>query len=203
MRHDRVTDQVREQAALYALGALEPDERGSFERHLEEGCPVCKLEMQEFHEATAQLALSAPTVQPDAQLRQRLMATIQPEPGRTQVWKDWRQETPTGLCVVRATQGDWEATGAPGVTVKQLSVDQERDRATMLVRMAPGSLYPAHRHAGKEECLVLEGDLRVGDLVLRAGDYQCAWASSVHGVSSTVEGCLLFIVSSQHDELMA
>ena len=66
--------------------------------------------------------------------------------------------------------------------------------------MAPGTSYPGHRHAGVEECYVLEGDLRVGDLVMRAGDYQRAAIGSVHGVQSTEGGCLLLVLMSDRDE---
>jgi anti-sigma factor ChrR (cupin superfamily) len=71
----------------------------------------------------------------------------------------------------------------------------------MLVRMDPGSSYPGHLHAGVEECFVLEGELRVGEEVLRRGDYQRADEGSEHGIQWTEKGCLLLIVSSQDDEL--
>ena len=75
---------------------------------------------------------------------------------------------------------------------------------TMLIRMAPGTAYPAHRHGGAEECYVLEGDLHVGDdIVMHAGDYQRAEAGSTHPVQSTRGGCLLLLTSSLRDELVA
>jgi anti-sigma factor ChrR (cupin superfamily) len=72
----------------------------------------------------------------------------------------------------------------------------------MLVRMPAGASYPRHRHAGAEQCYVLEGDLRFGGRVFRAGDYQCADADSIHDVQYTEAGCLLLIVSSLHDEIV-
>ena len=86
--------------------------------------------------------------------------------------------------------------------MKPLFVDRERDYVTMLVRMAPGTSYPCHRHGGAEECYVLQGDLHVAGQVLHSGDHQRADDASEHGVQSTEEGCLLLIVSSQHDELL-
>ena len=73
---------------------------------------------------------------------------------------------------------------------------------TMLVRMEAGSSYPQHIHDGPEECYVLQGDLRVGDEVLGRGDYQRAAPGSRHGIQSTENGCLLFIVSSLTDEII-
>ena len=96
----------------------------------------------------------------------------------------------------------WEPTGTAGVEVRRLFVDRESDRMTALFRMAPGSTYTAHVHAGVEECFVLEGDLRVGAKVMHRGDYQMAPAGSTHGPQSTENGCLLLISSSLSDELL-
>jgi len=77
-------------------------------------------------------------------------------------------------------------------------------RDAMLVRMAPGTSYPRHVHAGPEECFVLEGDLAVGDgLRLVAGDYQRMESGSRHPDQSTEGGCLLLLISSLNDELVA
>ena len=90
----------------------------------------------------------------------------------------------------------------PGVEARRLFVDSESDRVTMLVRMAPGSSYPAHVHGGPEECLVISGDLRIGPQHMKCGDFQRAVPGSTHVVQSTDEGCVLLIVSSLHDEIL-
>jgi len=68
--------------------------------------------------------------------------------------------------------------------------------------MEPGSHYPPHHHAGPEQCYVLEGELRIGDLVLRAGDYSCAAADTLHAAPASPAGCLLLIIASQHDAVV-
>ena len=65
--------------------------------------------------------------------------------------------------------------------------------------MAPGVSYPRHEHTSTEETLVLEGDLRCGDLILRPGDYQRAEAGSIHEEQHTEEGCLVLAISSISD----
>jgi anti-sigma factor ChrR (cupin superfamily) len=102
---------------------------------------------------------------------------------------------------VRQHEGQWK-TVHPGIHVKQLSADPERDSVTMLIRMDPGAGYLPHRHGGPEHCFVLEGELREGDLTIRAGDYQYAGEDSVHAVQWTENGCLLLITCSQSDELL-
>jgi anti-sigma factor ChrR (cupin superfamily) len=99
----------------------------------------------------------------------------------------------------RAEDAGWEDTAVPGVRLRVLSTDPAADRFTALIRMAPGTAYPAHRHAGPEECFVLEGDLRHESQVMRAGDYEWLPGGSDHGAQTTVDGCLLLIHSSLSD----
>jgi anti-sigma factor ChrR (cupin superfamily) len=68
--------------------------------------------------------------------------------------------------------------------------------------MAPGAVYPAHRHAGPEHCYVLEGDLVFEDHVLNAGDYEVAAPSSDHSFVTTTRGCLLLLFSHVNDQLL-
>lgn len=154
-------------------------------------------------ETAARLAFAAPPQAPPSELKARLWEKLNAEAeSGPQVWKSWRADSPAVLHLVRAGEGDWQTIGLAGIFVKRLYSDPERDSVTMLIRMEPGAEYPAHEHGGPEQCLVLEGDLRVGDLVLHAGDFQCAPAASIHDVSRTTGGCLLLIVSSQHDRLL-
>jgi len=124
---------------------------------------------------------------------------------RVQVWKSWSPSAASKrdeLTFVRADSSAWQSTSVAGIEARQLFVDAAQDRATFLVRMAAGTAYPAHVHAGAEECFVLEGDLTVGDLTMNAGDYQRAERGSKHGVQSTQHGCVLLLVSSLSDELI-
>ena len=204
MGHRRATNELREQAALYALGALEGEQARAFENHLG-GCAVCRRELDAFEQTVPLLPFSAPQHRPRPGLRQALLQRIGSEPQASegpQVWKTWQSSPQGGLHVVRAIEGEWQAVGE-GVRAKALYVDPSRDMVTMLIRMEAGSTYPAHRHGGPEQCLVLEGDLRVGPVVLHAGDYQCADQDSIHDVTRTENGCLLLIVSSRRDQLLA
>lgn len=203
-----------ENAALYVAGALEGSDRAAFAAHAEH-CAECRAEL-DLHAATvAQLDLVQ--VQDDlahgrgaearGSLRDALVTSLGiPSVPLDRTWQRWSQ-TPgeriaPGLVNVPNSDAGWEAIGIPGIEVKPLSVDAESRKATMLIRMAPGTSYPRHRHAAREECFVLRGELRVGNKQLRAGDFQVADRDSIHDVQSTESGCVLLIVSSQDDELV-
>ena len=62
-----------DQAAAYALGALDAGERAAFEAHLAT-CAECQAEVRAFRETVAQLAARAPGVPPAAELRARVLA---------------------------------------------------------------------------------------------------------------------------------
>ena len=92
---------------------------------------------------------------------------------------------------VRAAAGEWLPV-APGVERKVL---WERSGATScMVRLAPGTSFPPHNHPIDEECVILQGSLRIGsDLLLRPGDFHVGLDGLEHETVSTEEGCLCFL----------
>jgi anti-sigma factor ChrR (cupin superfamily) len=59
--------------------------------------------------------------------------------------------------------------------------------------MRPGASIEGHHHANAEECLILEGDLAIGDLRLNAGDYHVAAKGTIHPVLRSQGGALMFV----------
>ena len=188
MPHLQANDEIRSTAALYALGALSPEETRVFEEHLAV-CAVCREEARSFTATADLLPESLPDAPPPAALRDRLLGRIaKPEPD-------------SGLHVVRSTEGRWKATPFPGVSYKTLYYDRETSMVTNLLRMEPGSFYPAHRHTATEQCLVLEGDVRQDDVIMSTGDYSRFEANRTHSRIHTEKGCILLLISSAKDEL--
>lgn len=189
---------------LYAAGALSPDEHCRFEAHLAQGCEHCSAELRDLAPVIEKLFMSAPQSPVPSLVRERLMQRIEKsEPTlNPQIWRNWTaDESGTELFTLRADQGGWEDTGVEGVFIRRLFVDKTRNEMTAMIRMEPGASYPRHIHDGPEQCLVLKGDLHVGDLVMHEGDYQRASAGSPHVEQRTEFGCLLLITSSLTDEL--
>lgn len=94
------------------------------------------------------------------------------------------------LTAVRSTERRWRDT-FPGVQIMALWGVPEI--TSMLVRFAPGAGVPDHRHDVHEDCLMLEGEMFLGDILLRPGDYQLAPAGGGHfGEMSDVGGLFFF-----------
>ena len=80
MRHERATEEIRELAALYALGSLTQHEARSFEIHMREGCPVCEAEFLKFEHAAAGIGFRRQRLPLRIIFRDLLSARIEREP---------------------------------------------------------------------------------------------------------------------------
>ncbi len=79
MKHGRATEEIREWAALYALGSLSQHEAQSFENHLQEGCAVCEAEFHQFTRIVAAIGLAAEEVAAPEYVRELLSTRIERE----------------------------------------------------------------------------------------------------------------------------
>jgi anti-sigma-K factor RskA len=77
VRHERATEDIRERAALYALGLLTQGEARSFELHLRDDCPVCTEELRQFENVVAGIGLAAGETKPPEYFRDLLMTRIE------------------------------------------------------------------------------------------------------------------------------
>ena len=79
MKHERVTGDIQELAALYALGSLSQHEARGFEAHLKGGCAVCDAELKRFEQAVGMLGLTASEADPPVYVRELLAAEAEHE----------------------------------------------------------------------------------------------------------------------------
>ncbi|HEX8707034.1 MAG TPA: cupin domain-containing protein [Pyrinomonadaceae bacterium] len=194
MKHSGTEDEFQERASSYALGALERGEAVFFEQHLAEGCEVCASELRDFEEVAAALALCTAQA-PRPQLRGELLARLGAEPGPGVAAAASGQSYSQAMLALRTNEGEWQETSS-GVFVKELFRDQAKGITTSLVKLTPGTVMPAHRHVGFEQCYVLEGDFHVAELAFGSGDFTYAPADSVHGPLYTNAGTVLLIVAA-------
>lgn len=91
----------------------------------------------------------------------------------------------------RIADGVWDVL-REGVEIQTLHRAEGQPTAALL-RYAPGATVPAHRHAGAEFILVLEGSQRDAAGVYRAGHFHTNPPGSTHDLVSD-DGCVLLIV---------
>ncbi|QJR11646.1 hypothetical protein DSM104443_02725 [Usitatibacter rugosus] len=131
----------------------------------------------------------------EAELLQQLRP-IEPATARAQAMREAlfrRIEMPADLddfVTVHHDQGEWRRI-APRVLQKRL-VEGPGVQA-FLLRMESGSSLPAHDHPTAEECMVLEGEVWLGDVHCHAGDFHRAPRGKPHGALRTDAGCLLYV----------
>src|SRR5690606_37637819 len=116
---------------------------------------------------------------PSADVKRRLMARI----------GEAVSPVPEGFSFRFVRDDDWLDHPIPGIRMKVLAVNRERGYAALLLDVKPGTRYPAHHHAGAEECLVVSGSLYTCGRRLEAGDFVHADANTDHSELWTEEGC--------------
>lgn len=211
-----------ELAALYAAGALSGEESAAVDARLASGDEELRAAILAFSGVIEALASAGPIVSPRPESRRALLDRIKAalrDPSSADQSGGSRPPTPekrnrrarraarpagaapdatadkTGeLVVLRGADAVWTRL-AEGIETRTLFVDRRARRVTLLGRLAPGAVYPAHFHSDDEECLVLEGDLHVGELALLPGDYQRAPKGSWHGEQRTRAGCVCLIIA--------
>jgi quercetin dioxygenase-like cupin family protein len=175
---------------LFALQALSPREMASVEAQILE-CADCQHEIETLRPIVKSfVGWPIDVLRPAESLWGRLANRIASEAGT--------------LPFVPPLQGPdkpmWEEA-APGIHVKILAKNAEIDSVSMLVRLDPGTDYPAHRHAGVEELHLLHGVLKVDDRTLYPGDFIHAEAGTVDHRVWSETGCTCFLMTSTGDAL--
>jgi len=191
---DESLEQVRERAALYALGALAPDETAAFEARLAAGDARYREALAECRAVVDDLAYAAPPRAPRDGVRERVLDRIAADASGGIVERD-------GIRVVLGAHMPWERSPLPGVEFKFLREDAVSGRRTGLIRLAPGAVYPKHRHPEPEEVVLLEGDLIVNGMVMHPGDYCSAERNSIHEQVFSPSGCV-FVVTAGTNEFL-
>lgn len=194
-----ISEFLQEQASLYVLGALTPEEQGVFEIQMraEEELRVLVLQLQR---TTRSVAKSVPQTPPPPKLKAIILERIAtashpPLPLLATAISGLRFQA-------AASESGWKALPLPGAFIKLLSFEAERGYAVLLGKIDAGVRYPAHVNAGPEDFYILSGDLVVGNRRLVAGDFHHADKGSQHDVNYSEHGCTLLAVLTKDDPLV-
>lgn len=176
-----MTDQERDMlAAEFVLGTLEGSAWEDFKVALAQDTDLqARVAIWEKRLA----GLDAPAIEeaPSSDLRGRISAALDVEIGLVKP-----------ALTIRSAAGEWN-TIMDGIEKKTLLRDEERGEESYLLRVAPGTSFPAHGHEKIEECLVLEGEFFIGDLRLSAGDFHAVPPGFDHLEHHTKIGTIVFI----------
>jgi DNA-directed RNA polymerase specialized sigma24 family protein len=99
-----------------------------------------------------------------------------------------------------APSPDWQEVGT-GISYTVLARDLERERVSLLVRLAQGAAYPPHTHAGVEELYLLDGELWIDQKKVHPGEYNRADAGSSDQRVWSETGCTCVLLTSTADIL--
>ena len=94
------------------------------------------------------------------------------------------------LMTIHPTEGEWQPF-SPKVSIKILRRDVHTQ--SYLMRLEPGAVVLPHVHDQDEECMVLEGEVRIGQVIVRQGAYHLAPRGLAHEPIHSEHGALLFL----------
>jgi anti-sigma factor ChrR (cupin superfamily) len=180
-----------ELACAYALQVLPASDVPALQAHIA-ACPDCRSESESLRPVVDRfVAWPTDVLRPTTSLQERLALRIAAETGKAPMQPPAR----------RWSEPEWDQV-APGIECKLLATDTERQRVSMLVRLAPGASYPAHTHAGVEELHLLDGELWIDARKLVAGDYNYGAPGAGDERVWSKTGCTCVLVTSTRDVLL-
>lgn len=152
--------------------------------HLD-ACVRCRDAAHEVREAMHLLALSLAPRTPPPELRARLLAAVAGPIGdhAAALATLFERPEPELRALLRAIERDqitWTSM-LPGIEHHAVRVAPGRDAGVF--RVAPGTLFPHHRHLGEERMRVLQGSCSDSlGVVLGPGDEHCFAAGTAHAL---------------------
>ena len=207
-----MNDSTQEQAALYALGALAPNEAQRFRAQLVADAEL-EFETEAYETIVNELALSPFAYAPATGVRERLMARIAATPQEHAAQAvappalaiDASAFVPSAFVpsayVQRFDEGHWKPL-ASHVSCKILHRDPISKMVTSLVRLEPGGYLPRHRHLGFEQTLVVSGDCIVNGQTFYAGDFRTQEQGTVDTEVTTQFGTTILMIAPEHIEIL-
>lgn len=136
-----------------------------------------------------------PLLDPD--VAQALMQAQRPDEdaaalqrARSRVMKRIAEDSIALHVAIPADAGSWHGF-LPGIQRKVLH--EQEGVMSYLLKFAPGAVLPAHRHPHDEECVVLEGTVRIGSLRLGPGGFHMVRQGVLDADTTTDEGCVIYL----------
>ncbi len=146
MKHKITHHPTDDTLAAYATGALDEARRLIVGMHLSR-CAVCAGEVARYEAVGGALLEQAPTIAMKPGALEHALRSI----GKIEAGMKDEGDPLSGY-----TLGPWRWVG-PGVRQRSVSVADADDMKVFMLKAAPGTKLPHHKHAGYEWTCVLEG----------------------------------------------
>jgi mannose-6-phosphate isomerase-like protein (cupin superfamily) len=194
-------DDIRELLPLYALGILEPDELQTVERAVASD-PLLAAELLAYQDTTSQLVTP---IEPSPAVKSRLLASIGGGPlerfaQRLGALYDVTVERARELLGLIERPASWEAQ-VPGIALVHFDGGAAYAAADCgFIRLAPGAIFPFHKHLGEEVCVVLEGAIydATNDRLIEAGEDYSQPAGTEHALINKGSVDCVFAARAMH-----
>jgi mannose-6-phosphate isomerase-like protein (cupin superfamily) len=194
-------DDIRELLPLYALGILEPDELQAVERAVARD-PQLAAELLAYQDTAHQLV--AP-IEPSPAVKARLLASVgggalERFAQRLGALFDVTVERARELLGLIERPVSWEVQ-VPGIALVHFDGGPAYAAADCgFIRLAPGAIFPFHKHIGEEASVILEGAVYdpTNDRTLEAGDEYVQPAGTQHALVNKGSVDCVFAARAMH-----
>lgn len=185
---EQITHPPESMLADFIAGQLERPLRVVIETHLAL-CPTCTAIVADLGALGSQYLASAPPARPQGATWARIAAQLdQPDP--TQLYPlDAAARAELGVAAGARPQAlRWRRLPFSHGRVAVLLGEREDEEVLLIGRVAPGRLFPRHRHLGVESVVVLEGGYVDPDGHFGVGSFFEYPAGSEHGPRADDDG---------------
>jgi putative transcriptional regulator len=189
-----MADHVVEELYGYTAGHLSPQEVSRVEEHLRT-CAACRGEADELDALNQGLAAAPKSLL--ATLEKKLAGTGRFEHLLEKVARLFDLSVEQARAELQRIDepGTWDTELSPGVWVAPVNAGPKavgEGAFTVLLKVAPGALFPTHTHGGEEQVLVLEGGyLDVGGSEYWRGELDVRAEGTTHSFTGLPgSGCI-------------
>lgn len=206
-----LSDEAKNQALSYVLGWLDTGQQAAYRTRLE-NAPAELEYVRDLYETMGLVGSLAPEAEPPQGLKAKLLQKLDNNKGSAETFGGHLKEAMVKLTERVIPQWclemPWQETALPGIRRRILFEDKSASIRGMLLNIAAGGQYPAHRHVGDEYFFLIEGDLVVEEYAgqerfeMFPGDFQRSLPGSIHGRLHSPSGCFALVINSTKDEVL-